>query len=219
VRAGINIYLDGYLPSENIRFRKEQVRFEVKPPPKPGEEGKVLFSYPGLRKEFNGFSLEISPGEIREGEVIGVVGPNGIGKTTFIRMLAGEILPDEGKVEVPLSISHKPQYPKIQGDLTVREWLKKAAPSPDPFFEPEVLQPLGLLQLLDRKIGGLSGGELQRVAIAGCLGRKADVYLLDEPSAHLDVEERLLVAKAIRRVVQKKGTAGLVVDHDVLKID
>ncbi|MEM2192224.1 MAG: ribosome biogenesis/translation initiation ATPase RLI [Candidatus Hadarchaeales archaeon] len=209
VRAGINIYLNGYLPSENVRFRKEEVRFEVRPPARAGEEGKVLFRYPRLKKKFDGFSLEVSGGEIREGEVIGIVGPNGIGKTTFIRMLAGEILPDEGRIDVPLSISYKPQYPEIHGDFTVREWLRSVAPEPDPFFEPEVLQPLGLLPLLDRKIDGLSGGELQRVAIAGCLGKKADIYLLDEPSAYLDVEERLLVASAIK----------MVVDHDVLKID
>ena len=65
----------------------------------------------------------------------------------------------------------------------------------------------------------LSGGELQRVAIAECLSKEADLYLLDEPSAYLDVEQRLKVSKIIRDVMELRGTSALVVDHDILFID
>jgi ATP-binding cassette subfamily E protein 1 len=73
--------------------------------------------------------------------------------------------------------------------------------------------------LLDRKLSELSGGELQRVAIALCLSKEADLFLLDEPSAYLDVEQRLVVAKVINDFMMKRGASALVVDHDLLFID
>lgn len=73
--------------------------------------------------------------------------------------------------------------------------------------------------MLDRKIGELSGGELQRVAIAACLGKSAQVYLLDEPSAFLDVEERLNVAKALRHLVDSRQSFAFVVEHDIVAQD
>jgi ATP-binding cassette subfamily E protein 1 len=86
-------------------------------------------------------------------------------------------------------------------------------------FESEFLRPLGLSKLLDRNLNELSGGELQRVAITACLSRKAQVYLLDEPSAYLDVEERLIVAKLIRRVAEERGAFVFVVEHDIVAQD
>jgi ATP-binding cassette subfamily E protein 1 len=72
---------------------------------------------------------------------------------------------------------------------------------------------------MENELATLSGGELQRVAIAACLGRKAGLYLLDEPSAYLDVEQRLGMAKVIRRTMEKREAAAFVVDHDVLAVD
>jgi ATP-binding cassette subfamily E protein 1 len=74
-------------------------------------------------------------------------------------------------------------------------------------------------KLLDRKIPELSGGELQKTAIASCLSRKVGLYLIDEPSAFLDVEERLAIAKIIRRTVESIGAAAIVVEHDVVVQD
>ena len=73
--------------------------------------------------------------------------------------------------------------------------------------------------LLDRNLMELSGGELQKVAIAACLSRKADLFLLDEPSAYLDVEERLNMARTIRRVIEAQNVPAFVVEHDVVTQD
>jgi ATP-binding cassette subfamily E protein 1 len=219
VRVGINAYLEGYLREENLRFRKEQILFEARPPIKSRAAGKTFLSYCHLTKRFRGFELEVQAGEVHRGEVIGVVGPNGIGKTTFVRMLAGEVKPTSGEVDLRLSISHKPQYPRAEFEGTVESWLRSTLGELDRALDVEVLQPLEVKPLMEKELAALSGGELQRVAIAACLGRKADLYLLDEPSAYLDVEQRLSMAKVIRRTMEKREAAAFVVDHDVLAID
>ena len=83
----------------------------------------------------------------------------------------------------------------------------------------QVINPLNLKPLFEKKLNELSGGELQRVAIAYCLGKDADLYLLDEPSAYLDVEQRLLVSKVIRDFMELQDKSALVVDHDLLFLD
>jgi len=219
VRVGINVFLNGYLEVENVRFRREPIKFEVRPPSKARASGQKFFSYPKLKKSFKDFQLEVSPGSLYTGEIVGVVGPNAIGKTTFVRMLAGEVNPTAGKLESKLTISHKPQYLKADFDGTVEDWLRSVVGKFGPSFDPEVLQPLEVSPLLERNLKELSGGELQRVTIAACLGRPSDLYLLDEPSAYLDVEQRLQMARVIRRVIEKREAAAFVVDHDMLSVD
>lgn len=148
-----------------------------------------------------------------------MVGPNAIGKTTFVRMLTGELKPTVGKLDSKLAVSHKSQYLKIEFEGTVEAWLRKLLGEFDPTFDPDILQPLEVKPLLERKLKNLSGGELQRAAIAACLGQPADLYLIDEPSAYLDVEQRLQMARVIRRVIEKREAAAFVVDHDVLSVD
>lgn len=218
VRQGINVYLGGYLREENIRFREEAVRFEVRPP-SAAWEGEPLLSFTDLKKGYNGFALEVKEGRINKGEVVGVLGPNATGKTTFVKILAGILKPEEGKVEGEVKVSYKPQYIKPEADVTVMEALSAAAEVPPSFFQAEISRPLDLEPLSDRLLEELSGGELQRVAIATCLARDAEIYLLDEPSAYLDVEQRLKVAKMIRRAMEKKEATGIVVDHDILFTD
>jgi len=219
VRVGINVYLDGYLREENVRFRREPIRFEVRPPIKYKAAGKPFLAFGHLTKRFKGFELAVQAGEVHKGEVVGIVGPNGIGKTTFVKMLAGEIKPTSGKVEVSFNISHKPQYPRVEFEGTVEAWLRSAVGELDQAIEVDVLEPLDVKPLMERELATLSGGELQRVAIAACLGRKADLYLLDEPSAYLDVEQRLGMARVIRRAMEKREAAAFVVDHDVMAVD
>jgi len=219
VRVGINVYLDGYLREENVRFRREPIKFEVRPPMKLRAAGKPFISYKHMTKRFKGFELAVKAGEVYKGEVVGIVGPNGIGKTTFVKMLAGEAKPTSGKIDICMSISHKPQYPRVEFEGTVESWLRSTLGVLDQALEVEVLEPLDVKPLVEKEIATLSGGELQRVAIAACLGRKADLYLLDEPSAYLDVEQRLSMAKVIRRTMEKREAAAFVVDHDVLAID
>ncbi|MEM3563729.1 MAG: ribosome biogenesis/translation initiation ATPase RLI [Candidatus Freyarchaeota archaeon] len=223
VREGINIYLDGFLPDENLRFRAEPIRFHMSPTPSGGwESQEILLKFGYMKKSYNGFSLKVEGGEIHRGEVVGIIGPNGIGKTTFIKLLAGEIQPDEGQpVEKEIKISYKPQYLRADYDGEVQTLLKEAggnrATSSE--FRSDVIKPLELESLLDRSVKDLSGGELQSVAIAACLAREADVYLLDEPSAFLSSEQRLIMARTVRRVIEKWLSAAFIVEHDIIGVD
>jgi len=220
VRTGINIYLQGYIPDENIRFRKEAIIFHEKPPTASFSVGETLLKWEQTRKTYEGFKLLAHSGEIKRGEIIGILGPNGIGKTTFVKILAGIEETDDGKKFGELEVSYKPQYISAEYDGTVRQLLmsvaKKFASS---WHKTEILQPLKIPLLLDRNVAELSGGELQKVAITACLSRKAKLYLLDEPSAYLDVEERLNMARAIRRVVETRNVTAFVVEHDVVAQD
>jgi len=219
VRHAINTYLSGYLKEENIRFG-EKIEFFAHPP-KQRQEMSVLVSYDNLTKSFEEFTLEVERGVIRQGEIIGVVGPNAIGKTTFVKMLAGVTKPTEGKIEYDLKISYKPQYISPEYKGTLREFFETTAQQlfTSSFFKAEVYEPMHLKYLLDRQLDTLSGGELQRAAIASCLVKEADIFLIDEPSAYLDSEQRMLVSRMLRRVIEKSGKSAMVVDHDVYFVD
>ncbi len=214
-RTGINEYLDGYLKEENVRFREEPIRFREFGECEKKEE--VFFSYPAFRKTYPGFVLEAEEGEIRQGEVIGVVGRNALGKTTFVKVLAGVERDDEGRIsQSGLRISYKPQYLSVEEDVFVEELFKQGQ------FNAEVkeraIQKMGIARVMKRRLSQLSGGELQRVAITLCLSREADLYLLDEPTAFLDVEQRLHLSSLLHQVFSKSKKAAFVVDHDILFI-
>ncbi|MEM2526714.1 MAG: ribosome biogenesis/translation initiation ATPase RLI [Candidatus Bathyarchaeia archaeon] len=223
VRTGINIYLDGFIPDENMRFRKEPIIFHVKPPLAGSSTNVPIIKWGRMSKSYGSFKLEIEPGDAKMGEVIGILGPNGIGKTTFIKILAGLEKPDDGSspTENVLRVSYKPQYISTEYEGTVEDLLRMAAKEQftSSWYQTEIVNPLNLSPLFDRNVKDLSGGELQKVAIAVCLSREAELYLLDEPSAYLDVEERLAMAKTIRRVVEDKNVTAFVVEHDIVAQD
>ncbi len=219
VRVGINQYLHGNLPEENVRFRDTAISFEVHAP-RIEKEIPRLIAYNAFAMQYSSFRLEAEPGIIRRGEVVGILGPNGIGKSTYIKILAGAEKPTSGSFESQLKISYKPQYLKADSDMTVRSLLRSVASNFDSsYYQTEILNPMGLEPFMDQILTELSGGELQRVAITACLSREADLYLLDEPSAHLDVEQRMLSAKVMRRFAESTEKTVLVVDHDIYLID
>jgi ATP-binding cassette subfamily E protein 1 len=221
VRTGINIYLQGYIPDENILFRKESIIFHEKPPSLSAGAGETLLTWNHMEKSFEGFQLNVEPGEIKRGEIIGILGPNGIGKTTFVKILAGLEEPDDEQKLGELTVSYKPQYIAAEYEGTVQELLMSVAKEnfTSSWYKTEILQPLSVNVLFDRNVMELSGGELQKVAIAACLSRKADLFLLDEPSAYLDVEERLNMARTLRRVIEAQNVPAFVVEHDVVTQD
>lgn len=212
-RTGINVYLGGYIKEENIRFRDSEIKFEVKPPTHT-KKGAVLISWKGIDKKFKNFHLTAHEGTVYKHHVTGILGENGIGKTTFVRILAGDLKRDHGEIDKKIKVSYKPQYLESSGE-PVAALLKDAVLK----YEVQLIRPLGLKNLLDQNLDELSGGQLQRVAIAYCLSQEADLYLIDEPSAYLDIEQRLLVSKIIGEIMEHRGTSALVVDHDVLFLD
>ncbi|RLI84660.1 ribosome biogenesis/translation initiation ATPase RLI [Archaeoglobales archaeon] len=219
VRTGINQYLRGYLPEENIRIRDKAIEFDVFQP-RESELENIMVEYPAFTKSLNGFRLQTEGGDIKQSEVLGIVGPNATGKSTFVKILAGVLEDDEKKVDLKLKTSYKPQYIKAEVEKSVAAFLTSINPMVNTsYYKTEFLKPLRVEELMDRNLNDLSGGELQRVAIIACLLREADLYLLDEPSAHLDVEQRTEVARIIRRFALNTKKSVFVVDHDIYLID
>jgi len=211
-KAGVNAYLHGFLKEENLRIRDKELSFNFTK--NPAQKGKKVASWSAFEVKFDsGFKLNVKAGEIHENHVIGILGKNGTGKTSFVRALAGELETSEGKLDLGnLDISYKPQYlfteqEEVVRDIMIKEKINKKISS---IFN------LGVLQ--QKKLKELSGGELQRFSIARCLAKNADVYLIDEPSAYLDVEERIAVAKSIKEIMTEKEKTAFVVDHDLLLI-
>jgi ATP-binding cassette subfamily E protein 1 len=219
VRVGINAYINGFLREENVRFRKHPIVFEVRPPTPEGE-GEVLADYSALKKSFKGFKLDTDEGEVYYNEIVTAFGPNGIGKTTFAKMLADVIKPDLGKIKKKVSIAYKPQYLDSDFDGTVEEFLYTNAPTyGSNIFKTEIMRPFSLEEIIDKNVNELSGGELQRLAVAATLSQQAEVYLFDEPTAFLDVEQRLIASRAIRKIIENRHAAAIVIDHDIVFID
>ena len=268
MREGINVFLAGFVPTENLRFREEALSFKVavdtsesesavaaasaaataaaasssgkgkggKGKEKAGEGGDdeasatavgrggeryTRFTYPAMTKTQGSFKLTVESGDFTDSEIIVMLGENGTGKTTLIRMLGGLLPPDDDGVEVPqFGVSYKPQKisPKFPG--TVRELLHKRIRDAylHPQFVSDVMRPLLMEPLMDQAVLNLSGGELQRVAITLALGVPADIYLIDEPSAYLDSEQRIIAAKVIKRFIMHAKKTAFIVEHDFIMV-
>ena len=219
VREGINIFLDGHIPTENLRFREESLTFRVA---EAGEDYMVDkgrgFEYPTMEKTLGGFHLHVNGGQFTDSEIIVMMGENGTGKTTFCKLLAGVEKPD-GTQRVPqMNISMKPQKitPKFQGTVRQLFFKRIKAAFLSPQFQTDVYKPLQIEDFIDQEVQNLSGGELQRVAIVLALGLPADIYLIDEPSAYLDSEQRIIAARVIKRFIMHSKKTAFVVEHDFI---
>ena len=221
-KVGINVFLDGYLPTENVRFRDKKFSFDVSSSSTDEfQAGSEIITYPQLEKNFSSFSLTVDPGQVRKGEVLGIMGANALGKTTMMKMIAGAIKPDAGKVDKKTKIAYKPQYLENDIDVEVIAVLDKANESPieGSQEEEQIVDPLKIKKLYNKSVKNLSGGELQKVAVVSCLLQKVDLYALDEPSAFLDVEDRIAVAKFLQKFVRSFGKSAIVIDHDIQLMD
>jgi len=176
------------------------------------------FAYPSMTKTQGGFKLNVREGGFTDSEIIVLLGENGTGKTTFIRLLAGLIAGDND-VKIPeMNVSYKPQKisPKFEGSVRSLLFTRLGASWQHPQFMTDVVKPMAIEHVLDQEVKNLSGGELQRVAIILALGKAADIYLIDEPSAYLDSEQRLTAAKVIKRFVLHAKKTAFVVEHDFI---
>lgn len=219
VREGINIFLDGFIPTENMRFREESLQFRLAD----AADGLILdhssaLSYPDLQKTQGDFHLKVEKGEFTNSEILVLFGENGTGKTTFCKILAGALEADN-KTEIPkMSISMKPQKiaPKFPGTVRQLFFKKIKGAFLNPQFQTDVVKPLNIDNIIDQEVQVLSGGELQRVALVLALGIPADIYLIDEPSAYLDSEQRIVCSKVIRRFILHSKKTAFIVEHDFM---
>ncbi|KAF7042709.1 hypothetical protein CFC21_052231 [Triticum aestivum] len=224
VREGINIFLAGFVPTENLRFRDESLTFKIAETQESAEEVATYqrYKYPTMSKTQGNFKLSVVEGEFTDSQIVVMLGENGTGKTTFIRMLAGLLKPDtmEGtEVEIPeFNVSYKPQKisPKFQHPVRHLLHSKIRDSYTHPQFVSDVMKPLQIEQLMDQEVINLSGGELQRVALCLCLGKPADIYLIDEPSAYLDSEQRIVASKVIKRFILHAKKTAFIVEHDFI---
>ena len=216
--VAINNYFKGFIASDNIRIRNREIEYKINYEDVQQKNIKNLrtWQYPELQVEYpkTNFKLNVPNGTFQLGEpcLMVILGSNGTGKTTFLSNLASKL---------ELSLSYKPQhlgFRKKYGNLTVRGFLEKTigAEIENQLFKSDVVKPLQIMDLYQSKIESLSGGELQRVAITATLGKKANLYLLDEPSAGLDVEQRTQLLKVIERFVYHQNKTCFLVEHDAL---
>ncbi|VVB69810.1 Ketoisovalerate oxidoreductase subunit VorD [uncultured archaeon] len=201
VRNGINQYFQGYLKEENIRFRPYEIKINIT---NPGVfTGRDKISYSGFEVNHEDFNLKAEAGFLYFGEVIGILGENGIGKTTFAKKLSENN-----------DFALKPQVLE-RTDSTVQDFFLNNKIN----LTMEVTEKLELARLLEKNMAELSGGELQRVWIAKTLLQECKARIFDEPSSFLDVEQRLETANLIKRISKSTGVPSFVIDHDFLFID
>jgi ABC-type cobalamin/Fe3+-siderophores transport system ATPase subunit len=175
---------------------------------------------------------------VPRGHIVGLLGPNGSGKTTLLRIIAGTLVPDRGRVEIEgvsvasmtrrdiaRRIAVVPQETHSTFDFTVEEIVlmgryphlgafELEGPN-DRAIADEALRATGMHALASRRFATLSGGEKQRVVIAGALAQASDALLLDEPTASLDLGAQLDIAALLARLHRDRGTTMVVCTHDL----
>ncbi len=209
-KVGLNDYLEGYSKEENVRFRDKPITFD-KDSDATINKVNILTKWNEEKIEIGTFKLNVKEGDVKRGEVLGIIGRNALGKSTFMKHIV-----DKGLENTTLS--YKPQLIERTDNLVLAE-LSQFGNFTDSFYETYVLNPLNIKPLLEKQIDHLSGGELQRYALAKCLLEDADIYLLDEPTAFLDIEDRLKISKMLKYFIETKGKSAFIIDHDLVFMD
>ncbi len=221
-RTAVNELLDGYLQSENVRFRDRPVRFDIYSPSTEKDESSLvtICDYSELTKKFESFELKAASAKINLGQVVGILGANSLGKTTFLKIISGVENATTGSLNISAKVAYKPQYLSAEFDISVIAYLQKISKDVDTgLMQSQLIEPFGLPKLYERSLKTLSGGELQKVAIVATLLQDATIYAFDEPSAFIDVEDRIILARSIQRFVRSMGKTAFVIDHDVQLVD
>ncbi|MCX8166979.1 MAG: ribosome biogenesis/translation initiation ATPase RLI [Candidatus Micrarchaeota archaeon] len=215
ISNGINEFLNGFLKNENMRIRNYGIDFKQYEQ-KDLNTNQVLIKFSNLSKNYENFKFEANEGIIKANDCIGIIGKNALGKSLFVAMLAKQIQPDKGSIEAhDVSIAYKPQYIKTE-PIKVNEYLANAD---DKHALNTLSKELNIDNLYDSYLDELSGGELQKVAIAKTLSTDAQLFILDEPSAFLDIESRLQFSTIINKIKQLKSSTFVIVEHDIAMIE
>ena len=156
---------------------------------------------------------------VNEGDRIGIVGRNGDGKSTLLKILSKQLEPDSGRVTYrgSLRVGYLTQVDKIDNSLSIGQAVVGEGPEHEWATDPKIRDVLqGLLGDLDwsQQVGTLSGGQRRRVALAALLAGDYDIVMLDEPTNHLDVEGVAWLAEHLRNRWSKTAGGLLVVTHD-----
>ncbi len=192
----------------------------------------VSVIYGGHQRALDNIDLHV-----KKGEICAVLGPNGAGKSTLVKVVSGALAPNQGSVfvlgeqlaydrrDIARKIAVVPQATEAAVGFTVREvvmmgrapyqgaWMRASAR--DEQAVTRAIAACELESLADRLVTALSGGEQQRVTIARALAQEAPILLLDEANAHLDVRHSITVNELVRREVQERELACVMVLHDL----
>ncbi|AAK39670.1 RNase L inhibitor (nucleomorph) [Guillardia theta] len=218
-KDALNMYFDGYLPSENIRFRPFSFEFSIRNKSVNSiSSKKIQIEYENMNIKLGKLKLNIKSGTLNKSESIIFLGENGKGKTSLLKIFAGILKTEKYEIFKKNQISYKPQMisPRFIG--TVEELFIKKIPFvfTDEYLKDLLIKPLKINSLLKKDLSYLSGGELQRIAITLCLAQDADLYLIDEPSAYLDIDQRIVISKIIRKMCSNSNKTFLIIEHDFL---
>ena len=226
IKQCINVFLNGFVPTENMKFRNEALKFDRREKIRIGgdkestsdenieDEKKLLepkiselsvknntFFYDELEQKFEGFHLKVLPGSFGNDDIVVLLGENGMGKTTFLNLIKGVF-----------SVSIKHQKINIKYTKTVHQLLLALRY----LGKIELIKELEIDKIMEQNVGKLSGGELQRLCIFICLSKEADIYLIDEPSAYLDCDTRIKISRLLKRFAINKQKPIFIVEHDLV---
>lgn len=207
--SAINNFFNGKLPTENIVFR-EPIDFHRRIDLVYDEDTEKKFKrndYDAMEVDFPKFNLTIEPGQffLLDGTVL-LLGRNGTGKSTFLKKIHKDIK----EKELPFKISYKSQ------NLAIKKLKALDKSCPDNIQQLNIFGPLNISELMTKRFDHLSGGELQKVMVTICLGVNANIYLIDEPSANLDIEQRVTMTKVLIRFITHNRKYAFIVEHDMM---